>query len=133
MMLDIDFFKKVNDTYGHPAGDEVLRRTSALLRQIVRCSDMPGRYGGEEFGVLLTDINESIALHVAEQHGKAWKEVVSFDGRDPFYHQYYRFGGSQPWAAICATLVTKSGCRAVSHPKHTGRNRVTRFSLLSQN
>jgi len=55
-MLDLDFFKKINDTYGHPIGDRVLRSLSLFLKQRLRKSDHVGRYGGEEFAVILSDI-----------------------------------------------------------------------------
>lgn len=55
LMFDIDHFKRVNDTYGHQAGDEVIRFVSHTLRQIKREPDLAGRYGGEEFGVILVD------------------------------------------------------------------------------
>ena len=58
-MFDIDHFKRVNDTWGHQAGDEVIRTTSAILRRNLRQTDIGGRYGGEEFGVILpeTDVH----------------------------------------------------------------------------
>lgn len=61
MMIDIDFFKKVNDTYGHASGDEVLRTVAGIIKEHLRESDIPARYGGEEFAVLLpyTHINEA--------------------------------------------------------------------------
>lgn len=61
MMVDIDFFKKVNDTYGHAAGDEVLRTVASIIKEQLRESDIPARYGGEEFAVLLpfTKIEEA--------------------------------------------------------------------------
>ena len=52
-MLDVDFFKKINDTYGHPAGDEVLVGVAQLLQNECRTPDVPCRYGGEEFCILL--------------------------------------------------------------------------------
>ena len=51
-MLDIDHFKSINDQHGHPVGDEVIRSVAAILRSSLRDEDVPGRYGGEEFGVL---------------------------------------------------------------------------------
>ena len=54
-MFDIDHFKKINDGYGHQAGDEVLRHTAAILRECIRATDVAGRYGGEEFAVILVD------------------------------------------------------------------------------
>jgi diguanylate cyclase (GGDEF)-like protein len=53
-MIDIDHFKRLNDSYGHQAGDDVLREMGALIRQEIRATDVPGRYGGEEFCILLS-------------------------------------------------------------------------------
>ncbi len=67
IMFDIDHFKKVNDTYGHQAGDEVIRQTSAALRNSLRKTDIAGRYGGEEFGVILVDTDAEGAKIFAER------------------------------------------------------------------
>ena len=67
IMLDIDHFKKVNDTYGHPAGDDVLRKVSSVVRKTVRKVDMAGRYGGEEFAIYLHGTDETHASQVAER------------------------------------------------------------------
>ena len=67
IMLDIDHFKKVNDTYGHPAGDEVLRKVSKVILKTVRKVDMAGRYGGEEFVVYLHGTDRTHAGQVAER------------------------------------------------------------------
>lgn len=67
IMLDIDHFKVVNDTYGHQAGDDVIRQTSGLLRKSIRDSDIAGRYGGEEFTILLPKTCAKNAAIVAEQ------------------------------------------------------------------
>ena len=61
-MLDIDHFKRVNDTWGHAAGDRVLHSLAKLLRQRLRRTDVAGRYGGEEFGLILTDVDAQTAL-----------------------------------------------------------------------
>jgi two-component system cell cycle response regulator len=66
MMFDIDFFKRVNDQYGHAAGDAVLRAVGTLLRRGTRQSDVVGRLGGEEFGLVLNGIAEGSARSVAE-------------------------------------------------------------------
>ena len=71
MMLDIDFFKKVNDTYGHAAGDEVLRTVAGIIKQTLRESDIPSRYGGEEFAVLLPFTHIEEAKIVGERLRKA--------------------------------------------------------------
>ncbi|GAA3887002.1 GGDEF domain-containing protein [Saccharothrix violaceirubra] len=66
-MVDVDHFKGINDTHGHPAGDVVLRRIATALTAVVRRGDAVGRFGGEEFAVLLPDIEPAEALDVAER------------------------------------------------------------------
>jgi diguanylate cyclase len=65
-ICDIDLFKNVNDTYGHAAGDEVLKGVGEVLQQRMRESDFVSRYGGEEFVVLLTETEKEQAFHVME-------------------------------------------------------------------
>jgi diguanylate cyclase (GGDEF)-like protein len=67
MMLDIDFFKTVNDTYGHLAGDEVLKMTAAKIKKTIRSYDLFARYGGEEFIILLTDPSEKDVIALADR------------------------------------------------------------------
>lgn len=67
LLLDIDKFKTYNDTYGHPAGDELLQQLSQLLQSITRKTDVVGRLGGEEFGVLVKDVNEDVLSIIAEK------------------------------------------------------------------
>ncbi len=73
MLTDIDHFKKVNDTYGHPAGDAVLRDVAALISRAVRGVDVPARYGGEEFAVLMLKTDTRGAWKIAERVRKAIK------------------------------------------------------------
>lgn len=67
MLLDIDNFKSYNDNYGHAMGDQALTRVSAAIRDAVRSRDIVTRYGGEEFLVLITNVNASIAMKLAER------------------------------------------------------------------
>jgi diguanylate cyclase len=67
LMIDIDHFKAVNDRFGHGVGDDVIRSMGLLLRRSLRKADLAGRYGGEEFGVLLPDTAEQGALAIAER------------------------------------------------------------------
>jgi len=71
-ILDIDHFKKVNDTYGHTTGDETLRRVAARLRELIRHPDVIGRYGGEEFLIVLPN---SEARAAAEQASRLCKDI----------------------------------------------------------
>ncbi len=67
VMFDIDHFKQVNDTYGHQAGDEVIREVARLLRENLRETDIGGRYGGEEFGVILSNTDAQSAMAFCER------------------------------------------------------------------
>jgi diguanylate cyclase len=67
LLLDIDFFKKVNDTFGHQAGDAVLVEMSAAISSNLRAEDVFARYGGEEFAVILRGIDIENAYHVGER------------------------------------------------------------------
>lgn len=66
-ILDLDLFKEFNDTYGHPAGDRLLKETAAAWRGQIRDGDMLARIGGEEFGILLRDCEIHIAIDVVER------------------------------------------------------------------
>jgi diguanylate cyclase len=130
MMLDIDFFKKVNDTYGHTAGDEVLRRTSTILHEMVRCSDIAGRYGGEEFGILLIDVTEKIAWHVAERLRKRIeKECVIFDEQQICFTISIGLAEVNHEQTTALQWLQKADT-ALYHSKHNGRNQVTLASQI---
>jgi two-component system cell cycle response regulator len=67
LMVDIDHFKRINDTYGHLVGDDVLREVATLLQGAVRTVDVVARYGGEEFIIVLPETNEEGAIAFAER------------------------------------------------------------------
>jgi diguanylate cyclase (GGDEF)-like protein len=67
IVSDLDFFKRINDTYGHPAGDAVLVKVASRLRSCIRRQDSVGRYGGEEFLAVLPDASHEEALVIAER------------------------------------------------------------------
>ena len=74
-MVDIDHFKQVNDTYGHPAGDRVIKSLSRLLKQRLREADMVGRYGGEEFAVILSNTDGATAVKVLDSIRKDFSQL----------------------------------------------------------
>ena len=79
-MLDIDFFKKINDTYGHDTGDVVIKKVSDILLEQTRDHDIVGRLGGEEFGVLLVNSEINDAINIAERIRKSVeKEVILYN------------------------------------------------------
>jgi len=67
IMFDIDHFKRINDSHGHQAGDEVIRQTAKTIFRTIRKTDIAGRYGGEEFGVVLVDTGKENAMILAER------------------------------------------------------------------
>ncbi|TVQ72583.1 MAG: GGDEF domain-containing protein [Chromatiaceae bacterium] len=79
LMIDLDHFKRVNDTYGHAAGDQVLVAFADLLRALVRVSDLPGRLGGEEFGLYMLDTSLDVAMKVGERLRLRTRELRPLD------------------------------------------------------
>jgi diguanylate cyclase (GGDEF)-like protein/PAS domain S-box-containing protein len=127
LMLDGDKFKTINDTYGHPAGDAVLRRIAELCRTVCRTSDLPARYGGEEFVILLPMTSGEGAREVAERLRAAAEDaVVEHDGKA------LRFTVSIGVAAMDGTsasleMLIEGADAALYRAKESGRNRVVCF------
>lgn len=71
LILDLDFFKKINDTFGHQAGDKVLLATTAILQKCARKTDYVGRFGGEEFIIILPNCDARMSLEVADRYRKS--------------------------------------------------------------
>ncbi len=129
LMADIDFFKQVNDTYGHEIGDEVLKRVAQILRDSVRRSDVVIRYGGEEFLILLMDDakTEDATRAVAEKVRKA-VEKASFPVPGGILKKTISIGTSVfPDDAENFWQCIKYADVALYKAKESGRNRVTVF------
>ena len=132
ILTDIDHFKSINDTYGHPVGDQVLRRVAALFAGRARKVDIVARYGGEEFVLVLPDTDGAGAAHFANklreevaaqtmtsEHG-SFQVTISMgiaefpaDGRDP-------------------KELVRMADEALYHSKESGRNRVTRYAEMAR-
>ena len=126
-MFDIDHFKRINDTHGHPAGDEVIRRVAETLNEVKREADIAGRYGGEEFGVVLVDTDIEGGRRFGERLRNAIEalqipvagEIIRFTvsvglaevGNYPKGYEY--------WLGLAD--------QALYHAKENGRNRVSVF------
>lgn len=126
LMIDVDFFKKYNDTYGHQKGDEVLRGLADILKRSVRASDIVARYGGEEFVILLPETENEKALMLAERIRKDVESAnLARDGSAPVEKVTVSIGVSTVDAEIKSfdDLMTKAD-KALYQAKNSGRNRV---------
>lgn len=125
-LFDLDHFKRLNDSHGHDAGDTVLRDVARTLKQTVRSPDIAGRYGGEEFMVLLINTD----LHKAELFGNRLREKIG--------DREYRFDGAKPLSITCSiglaqyhaseqdsAALIRQADKAMYHAKHHGRNQVS--------
>ncbi len=128
VMCDIDKFKPVNDTYGHQAGDAVLRQFAAILRQEAREVDRVGRYGGEEFIFLLPGANAEAAVVFAERV-RAAVEAYSFTIPGRTLQRTVSCGvAAWPHPGIeSSDALVKAADDALYVAKETGRNRVVRY------
>ncbi|NOZ25469.1 MAG: sensor domain-containing diguanylate cyclase [Nitrospirae bacterium] len=128
LMIDIDHFKRFNDTYGHMAGDEVLRTIGRLIKNLVRNVDIPARYGGEEFAVILPETSPEQAEVVAER----LRSSVSshpFSIEDRTVSLTISLGlASFPEDADTKEGLVKAADRALYCAKSGGRNRTYRFN-----
>ena len=125
IMVDIDHFKNLNDTYGHQTGDEVLKRVASILRRAVRTHDLPARYGGEEFAVVLPETDMVGAVAVAERIRRSIEnEVIEYGGA--VIRKTASFGVSvYPDCADDMDSLIKAADVALYWSKEHGRNQVT--------
>ncbi|GAB4342242.1 MAG: hypothetical protein Kow0089_17220 [Desulfobulbaceae bacterium] len=128
LMCDMDYFKKVNDEYGHEAGDNVLRALSHILQNSVRASDLVIRYGGEEFLILLVDCHpKGFAQQVAEKI-RARVEEHQFRLEGKTLRKTLSIGISEfPGDTTAFWEAVKFADVALYRAKEEGRNRVIRF------
>ena len=123
-MLDIDFFKKVNDSYGHAAGDNVIRALANLLRQRLRRIDSLGRYGGEEFLVVLPDCPAEQARRILDEIRQRFAELHFIAGGQQFSVTLSAGIACTDDAPTSADDLLDKADRALYGAKHGGRNRV---------
>jgi diguanylate cyclase (GGDEF)-like protein len=124
IMVDIDHFKRVNDTYGHEAGDEVLKAVAEALRSTARVADIVARFGGEEFVLVLPDTSAEMAARIAERLRLAI-EALSTDVDGQVIRVTASFGVAQRAAQESQLEVLERADAALFSSKKAGRNRVT--------
>lgn len=120
-MIDIDFFKKINDSCGHLGGDEVLRNVARTASQTLRQADFFGRYGGEEFVMLLTDTALEGAMITAERVRKQI-EALAFAEIDPALHVTISVGVAEHARRGETAATLQRADEALYRAKHAGRN-----------
>jgi two-component system cell cycle response regulator len=129
VLLDLDHFKKVNDKYGHPGGDKVLKVFSNLLLKTIRESDYFFRYGGEEFALILPDTKAVAAIDLVERIRVAFAETpISIEPFEPFYVTFS--AGISEYRLKEDTLISKAD-QALYQAKKNGRNQSIVYKQIA--
>ena len=124
-MLDIDHFKKVNDSHGHPMGDRVIKSLALFLKQRLRKTDFIGRYGGEEFAIVMPNTDLSAAHKVLDEIRRRFAEIhYPAQPRDLFCT--FSAGVVQLSDELDALSMATAADEALYQAKGAGRNRVQR-------
>lgn len=128
LIIDVDHFKKINDVYGHDAGDLVLKELSQLFLTHVRPGDMAARYGGEEFVIVLYDINEESAVGRAEKLRKEAASMIIKFGAQVTGSLTVSIGlAMYPRDGVSSAQLIESADKALYTAKNSGRNKVVRI------
>ena len=129
MMIDVDFFKMVNDTYGHDVGDKVIVAIGTLLQESVRESDLAIRYGGEEFVILLHNADEEGTLKVARKIHEGFAKLVFDVGNNETMSKTLSIGIAKfPTDGDSIWKVIKFADTALYVAKTTGRNKIVTYT-----
>lgn len=131
LMLDIDHFKVINDTYGHRVGDTVLRETAAIIRREIRGTDVAGRYGGDEYLLVLPDTDRLGAMNLGEKLRQAI-EAATFRAQDVETLVTVSIGvaATDEEPVATAEWLLRRCDRALYVAKESGRNRIARSGEL---
>ena len=122
-MIDIDHFKSINDTWGHPVGDNVILTLARLLRERLRVSDVVGRYGGEEFMVVMPEAGLEDARRVIDSLRESFARISHRVG-DKDFTVSFSAGIAQITPRCVDRSLMEKADQALYQAKHTGRNRV---------
>ena len=124
-MLDIDHFKQVNDRFGHATGDEVIASVATLLRQRLRATDILGRYGGEEFAVVLANCDAGAAAAVLDDFRMRFQELqFSYEGESFSVTISIGVAEYRPGMEVDADALLVNADKALYQAKTSGRNRL---------
>lgn len=123
-MVDLDYFKSVNDNYGHPTGDRVIKSLARFLRQRLRQSDIVGRFGGEEFAVILTETDAATALKLMDEIREGFARIRHRSDGKEFSITFSCGIATYPSIATSASELNSMADKALYEAKHGGRDRV---------
>jgi diguanylate cyclase (GGDEF)-like protein len=129
-MIDIDHFKKVNDTYGHPMGDRVIKSLALFLKQRLRKTDHIGRYGGEEFAVVLPETSPEDAAKVLDDIRQRFAEI-RYPAQPGDLTCTFSCGIAALTPDTDLKLITQQADEALYQAKRSGRNRVATFVTVT--
>jgi len=122
VMADLDHFKHVNDRHGHAAGDEVIRRFSQTLKRLLRASDVCGRYGGEEFGILMLDTTEAEAIRLLQRVRLSLHHTPMLESEPPVTASFGVAALEAQFASVDAWL--RQADDRLYQAKRLGRDRI---------
>lgn len=129
LMLDVDHFKQINDQHGHPTGDQVIRSIAAIVSRTVRASDISGRYGGEEFGVVLPDTDADGAAVIAERVRRRIEATTVEPTTGVRCTVSIGIAAAQPEVDDAGDWIARAD-RALYAAKRLGRNRSVRDGMM---
>jgi diguanylate cyclase (GGDEF)-like protein len=130
MMIDIDHFKSINDLYGHPVGDEVLRRLANIAQTCIRPDDYFARYGGEEFCILLCSTTENEAWELAERLRQVYAKSTLNIGEKSINITVSIGVADSTLIGLEFTSLVSAADQALYRAKQEGRNQVISYSNL---
>lgn len=134
MVLDLDDFKSINDSYGHLAGDEVLKHFGKSIKSIIRKSDLVGRIGGEEFSLLLPDTSEDAAIRFSERlHSIVSKSIINHSQLSIRYTVSVGLVSLIPDKEDNIESIIKNADKLLYLAKEKGKNRTEIFNANKAN
>lgn len=135
LLIDLDNFKQVNDTFGHQSGDQVLKTFANILKESCRGQDMVARFGGEEFAIILSQTKTATAHAIAQRiRNRLEKTIFTFDERQHRMTVSIGLATCQEVNTIFTSNLVKQADRALYQAKKTGKNKVCVFpdNLLTE-